>query len=249
MQGISCKHAPGAVVLVTGDLTRYALAMQSIMGLVLPDGSCAPWMSGVLIQRSLNDGIRVLYQKPELQWIWIMGDDHVFEPDIVLRLLEHEKDVIQPFCLGRLPPMDPIVATHTHKRTKYLEEMPTSGLYKRAADETCGDAGLLIRRKVIEAIPDPWYDHRISGSFPADDQAFTGRIKNAGFDIFVDMDTRMGHIGNVVFLPTKTADGKWAMQLTGGGARHICNLAPQQLADNAFQYPVGDDTHETSSAA
>ena len=254
MQGVASAHPPGAVCLITGDLTRYAVSMQSIMGLKVPAGTINPWNMGVLIARSLNDAFSRMmnYTPPEggraLDWVWVMGDDHTFEPDVLLQLLDREVDVVAPLCLNRLPPMDPTIVEHDHEprgRMKYLEDLPTSGLYKlKPTDlangimgETCGDAGLLVRRKVLEAIPYPWYDKRISGAIAAEDQAFVQRIKDAGFDVHIDVDVQIGHIGQVDFKPV-LKNGKWEVRMTGGGLRHICDMRP--MPRNSDDYRIAE---------
>ncbi len=188
----------------------------------------------MLVARSLNGAFQSMMSVPDLQWAWIMGDDHTFAPDVVLRLLDRDVDVVAPFCLNRLPPMDPTIVDHTKERMKYLEELPLGGLYKLGRDETCGDAGLLIRRRVLEAIPAPWYDHRISGAVAAEDQAFILRIKDAGFDVHVDLDVRIGHINPVVFEPVLKGD-HWEISMSGGGMRHIADIRPSPRADDAFR--------------
>src|SRR3990167_8411358 len=220
MQGITSRHPAGAICMISGDLTRYALAMQCLMSLKVPAGSVNAWHTGVLIAKSINAAFQVVIDNPALQWAWIMGDDHTFDPDVLINLLDRDKDVIVPFCLNRLPPMDPTIVYHDKKRMKYLEEIPLTGLYQLTANETCGDAGLLVRRNVLEALESPWYDHRISGAMAAEDQAFVRRVKDAGFDVFVDLDTPLGHIGHVVFTPV-IKDGHWEVRILGGGHRHI----------------------------
>lgn len=228
MQGVPSEHPPGAVCLITGDLTRYAIAMQALMQLKLPGPSVNAWFTGVLIAKSLNLAFQSVMDNPNLQWAWVMGDDHTFDPNILLQLLDRQVDVVAPFCLNRLPPMDPTIVEHNHQpsgRMKYLEDMPTSGLYKLKDDETCGDAGLLVRRSVLEKIGAPWYDHRMSGSIAAEDQAFIGRVKDAGIDVYIDAECPMGHIGLVEYKPV-LKDGKWHVRLMGGGRFHIADLGP-----------------------
>ena len=247
MQGVSSKHPPGVVALITGDLTRYGISMQSIMALQVPPGSLNAWNMGVLIARGLNSAFQTMIDRPEMQWVWVMGDDHTFEPEVVLRLLDREVDIVAPLCLNRLPPMDPTIVEHDHEpigRMKYLEDLPASGLYRlKPSDpangivgETCGDAGLLIRRRVLEAIPAPWYDKRISGAIAAEDQAFVQRVKDAGFDVHIDLDVQIGHIGQVDFRPVNK-NGKWEVRMTGGGMRHICDMAPMPRNSEDFRIP------------
>lgn len=250
MQAVSSKHPPGGVCLITGDLTRYAEAMASLMHLRVPPGTVNVWNRGVLIAKGLNDAFQSTLDavvpavedgKPskdktvKLEWVWVMGDDHTLDPDCLLRLLDREVDVVAPLCLSRLPPMDPTIIEHHHKpigRQKYLEDLPTSGLYKLTDTETCGDAGLLVRRRVLEAIPAPWYDKRRSGGLAADDQEFVRRIKDTGFDVYVDLDVQIGHIGSVEFRPV-CKNGRWEVRMSGGGNRLIADVIhpPRQSGD------------------
>lgn len=237
MQGVPSQHPPGVVALITGDLTRYGVCMQSIMALQVPPRSVNAWNMGVLIARGLNSAFQTMMDLPHAQWVWVMGDDHTFDPDVILRLLDREVDVVAPLCLNRLPPMDPTIVENDHEpkgRMKYLEDLPTSGLYKLRPEETCGDAGLLIRRKVLEALPSPWYDKRISGAIAAEDQAFVQRIKDAGFDVHIDVDVQIGHVGLTEFKPV-LKNGKWEVRMSGGGMRHICDMRPMPRDSETFR--------------
>ncbi len=220
MQGVASEHPPGAVIMITGDHVRYAVSMQSLVHLKVPPGSANIWFQGVLMSKSLNMAFQQIMDNPTLQWGWIMGDDHTYDSDALLHLLDRNVEVVAPLCLNRLPPIDPTIIEHQHEsgaRMKYLEDLPPGGLYKLTATETCGDAGLLIRRSVLERTGPPWYEHRKTGGFSdADDQAFIQKIKGAGIDVHVDLDVRIGHVGNVVYMPVRQGD-KWAVNLSGGG--------------------------------
>lgn len=237
MQGVPSKHPAGAVCLITGDLTRYALAMQACLSLKVPAGSTNLWHCGMLVAKSLNDAFKRAMADPQFEWVWVMGDDHTFDPDTLLRLLDREKDVIAPLCLNRAPPMDPTIIEQHHQpngRMKYLEDLPLAGLYKLGETETCGDAGLLIRRPVLEKIGYPWYDKRQSGSLASDDQAFVLRIKEAGYDVWIDLDVQLGHMSPVVFVPVRK-NGRWEVRMVGGGARHIADLGPMKRSGDQFK--------------
>jgi hypothetical protein len=218
--------------MCTGDIFRYSVSAQCFMSLRTPAGSAVSWQIGTLIGRSLNQAFQNMMDNPALQWIWIMGDDHTYAPDAILRLLEHGKDVIAPVCLNRLPPLDPTIVEHIGPgkgRLKPLEDLPTSGLYKLADNETCGDAGLLIRRNVLEALSpekmgEAWHASRKSGALDAEDQSFIQKIKANGFDVFVDLETTIGHIVNITAEPV-IREGKWEIALSAGN-RPMINIAP-----------------------
>lgn len=243
MQGVKSDHPPGAVAMCTGDIFRYSLSAQAFLGLKCPPGSAVSWQIGMLIGRSLNQSFKTVIDNPKLQWVWIMGDDHTYEPDTLLRLLDQGKDVIAPLCLNRLPPLDPTIIEHREVgkgRLKHLEDLPTSGLYKLAPNETCGDAGLLVRRNVLEALSPErmgveWHETRKSGSLDAEDQSFIKKIKDNGFDVWIDTETTIGHIVNVTAEPF-VKDGHWEIAMTAG-QRPLVNIAPTQGGRQEMHIP------------
>lgn len=229
MQGVKSDHPPGAVVMVSGDITRYAASMQALQSLKAPAGSVLLWNMGVLIARSINNGFADMMKNEALHWAFIMGDDHTYDPDILLRLLDRNLDAVVPLCLNRMPPMDPTIIDDEMKRLRYLDSIPTRGLYRLAPHETCGDAGLLVRRNVLAATGPNWYERIKSGAHNAEDQEFIARIKAAGFQVHVDVDQQLGHIGYVDFKPVLKQDENggehWEVRMIGGANRHIADLA------------------------
>lgn len=220
MQAVSSDHPPGGVCLITGDLTRYGQAMRSCMWVKVPPGSTAPWMMGTLVGHNINVALQAVMDNPAMQWAWLMGDDHTFAPDILLRLLDRDVDCIVPLCLNRKPPFDPTVAGRG--AMKSLRDMPSSGLYELSDGEVCGDAGMLVKRHVLEAIGAPWHDLNKSGSHNAEDREFVSRVKAAGFRVHVDCDNVIGHMAPVEFWPVNK-DGKWEVRLVCS-QQYVCDL-------------------------
>lgn len=226
MQGVKSDHPPGIVAICTGDTFRYSVSAQDFSRLRCPPNSAVSWQVGMLIGRSLNNAFQACMDRPDAQWVWIMGDDHTYDPDILLKLLDRNLDAVAPVCLNRLPPLDPVIVEHDHPgkgRLKYLEDLPTSGLYKLRPEETCGDASLLISRKVLEATGPNWHGRK-SGSLDAEDQSYIQKVKDAGFDVFIDCDLTIGHITPITNRPVVT-NGHWEIQLLSGG-RPMLQMMP-----------------------
>lgn len=227
MRVVETPHPPGAVCMATGEIARYATSLQHYHRLEVPNGSLDAWHAGVLVAENLNQGLEAMMARDTLQWAWIMGDDHSYPADLLLRLLDRGVDVIAPLCLNRYPPMEPSIVSASRGRQRWLEEMPTSGLYKLEPDETCGDAGLLIRRPVLEALARPFYDRPRSGSFKSEDQAFMRKIQDAGFAVWIDCEHTIGHM-EIDSVQPIVKDGRWHIRLMGGH-RHIVDIAPQRV--------------------
>lgn len=225
MQAVSTTHKPGGIAMITGELTRYGQSMQCFGRLRVPPGSAVPWIMGVLVAHNINTAFQVVMDNPALEWAWLMGDDHTFPPDILIKLLDRDVDVIVPLCLNRAPPFDPTIIEFKdgQGRLKHVEELPMEGgLYKLQEGEVCGDAGLLVRRHVLEAIGAPWHKLKKSGGHNAEDREFIERVKAAGFDVYVDLDNPIGHIAPVEYLPVRKESG-WEIRMMCGG-RHVADL-------------------------
>lgn len=223
MQPVKSKHPPGGFVVITGEHLRHVQAMRCVSMTQVPSGTARVWEAGALIAYNINQAIRAVLSRPELQWLWLMGDDHTYEPTLLLDLLDRDVDCVLPLCLNRTPPFAPTIISGG--RLKPLDDLPLGSLYRLGDDELCGDSGLLIRRHVLEAIPEPWYDHRVSGSHNAEDRAFIERVKAAGFAVHVDTDHVIGHQTTLTIAPDRSS-GRWEVALGTGerGSRPFCNL-------------------------
>lgn len=221
MQGVESRHSPGGIAVITGEQLRYVQAMRCIEALKVPPGSTGIWRAGVLVAHNINLAIQAVMDNPKLEWVWLMGDDHTFPPDTLLKLLDRDVDAIVPLCLNRAPPMDPTIVIGK-SGLKRVEDLPAGGLYKLADDETCGDAGLLVRRRVLEATGPVWHELKKSGSHNAEDREFTQKIKDAGFDVWVDLDNPIAHMAAFEIVPVRS-DAGWQIRLMCAG-RHVCDL-------------------------
>lgn len=227
MQGVKSHHPPGGVCMISGELTRFGQSMQAWTRLQVPAGSASPWIMGTLVGNNINSAFRSIMAAPSLEWAWLMGDDHTYEPDILLNLLDRQVDVIVPLCLNRSVPFDPTIIEADKNgnpvRLKHLEDLGTSsGLYRLGPHETCGDAGILVRRHVLEKIGDPWHRLLKSGSHNAEDREFIKRVKDEGFEVHVDLDNVIGHLGVVEYKPVRKETG-WEVRISSG-QRHVCDI-------------------------
>lgn len=212
---VESEFPPGAVCVSTGELTRYAAFNQALSVLQVPSGTVLVWNCGPLIAHNLNNAFAHALERPELQWAWIMGDDHTFVPEIVLRLLARQQDVVVPLCLNRTPPCGFTIIDERNNRHRDFDKVPTSGAFRLEDFEVCGDAGMLLSRRALEKFGPPWYETLISGSFTSEDRYFARKIRNAGFDIRVDAEVVLDHVTPCKITPVATEDG-WLVRFSVG---------------------------------
>jgi hypothetical protein len=192
-------------------MSRFADFSIALLHVLKPPGTKLAWAKGGDVVRNCNRLVKNLHG----DWLWLIGDDHLFDPDIVLRLLACEKDVVVPLCLKRSAPFDPVVYSGQDENGKYeYAELPEHGLHEIYAS---GQAGMLIRRHVLEAIDEPWFDRPEN---EGEDVRFCRKVREAGFKIHCDVDTQLGHIGLMHVWPQHGEDG-WGIELNIGDGQLI----------------------------
>lgn len=205
---VESRHPPGVVGLPCGELARYSLFTAAMLGLHVPAGTTLAMACGYDTSYNSNDCIQMMLRDPAAQWIWLMDDDHRFEPDTLLRLLDHDVDVVVPLYCYRQPPCGPVAykdVTDAFTFTPYSWEdlEGKAGLLPVVA---AGKGGLLVRRRALEAIPAPWFERQ---GVLGEDLHFFAKCHLAGFRPCVDLDTPLRHLTTVDILPRRDAQGRW----------------------------------------
>lgn len=117
--------------------------------------------------------------------VWV-DSDQVWQPEQVLRLVDHDLDVVS----GCIKTLDGDYALHReHKR---LGELP-DGLFEV---DSCGFGFVVIKRQVFERIPYPWFRllPAVDGlGDDSEDVSFCRKVRDAGMKIMADADVCVGH--------------------------------------------------------
>ena len=141
----------GTIGVLCGEQARWSQFMMALIFLQSPPGWKPCIDPGVDIVKQCNNFVRFAL-KTDSEFLFIMGDDHVFHPQILHRLLEADVDVIVPNCLQRSAPFNPVVyGGEQDGRHMVKMDLPERGIHHIHA---AGSAGMLIKRKVLEALPE-----------------------------------------------------------------------------------------------
>lgn len=139
-----------------------------------------------MVEKALASGADYLLQ---------IDSDMVFPPDALLRLIEHQKDIVGATYNKRLPPYE----TLGKMIGPAPNPLPTSGLLEA---ESMPGGFMLIDLKVFRSIPYPWYfelydDVRFSDRCRGEDYSFSAKAREHGFKLWCDLDltVEMAHIG------------------------------------------------------
>lgn len=221
------SQAAGTIGLVCSPLSRFTDFWLSWIALMRPGTSRILIRQGMDVTGNFNG----LVEDMAGDWLWIMGDDHTFRPDILMSLIAHDVDVVVPLVLKKDAPFDPVVYEGDEVGEDglvyhHVARLPESGLHEIYA---AGSAGMLIRKHVLDAIERPVFT--TEKGMQNEDLLFCKKVREAGFKIYCDVDQKMGHIGINAVYPAWQGN-RWGavMDLGGGQVSPVFAFTPDELA-------------------
>jgi hypothetical protein len=218
---------PGLIGVVAQETARYAMFSASLTGTEKPDGSRIRWAMGHSIAQNHNLLVHMLLEQPEWEWLWILGDDHAWKPDLLMQLLAHDKDIVVPLCLMRSPPYHPVIFSGFENEelfTRTRIQLPDLDIHAFGGlipVHSCGGAGMLVKRQVFEEMPEPWFEAAVlNGQTLGEDLYFCDKARDLGFEIYCDLDHTFGHCMNGIVWPARDNVGQftYGFSMTGGFA-------------------------------
>jgi hypothetical protein len=202
---------PGEVGVASHFLGRYREFDGCFNTVWLPPGSVKEYFLGVDPCHHFNEMVRRMRDR-KLEWVWILGDDHVFCQDLWLKLWERDVDIVVPMCLRRTD-FTPILNHDAAGGFICIGDSwplvaAKSGLMEW--EGTTGNAGMLIRKHVFDKIEEPWFQAgKLSPEFSGSDLYFCYQAQKAGFKVWIDLDNPIGHINHMAIWPRRDEEGAW----------------------------------------
>ena len=198
MQIVPSEHPPGIIGITSGDLTRYTEFVASVENVLAPEYSSRQWERGYDVCANRNKIIQKLIATPMMQWVWLLDDDHIWDGDLLMRLLDRGKDVIHPLVSMRYPPFKAVSCVPSGdtwnggSHWRPWREIQKNGV---SLNHVVGTAGLLVRRHVLEKIGFPWFNPgQLDPGFMQEDTFFCKRVYDEGFEIYQDNENHIGHL-------------------------------------------------------
>lgn len=217
------EYKPGLIAVASSFLGRYREFDECLANTLQPEGSRVEWLLGLNIAQHFNRAVKLMLKDPKFQWVWILGDDHTWPPDLLKNLLDRNVSVVLPLCVFRARPYDPILMTSPSvdsKRVGWEWFKGKKGLVDISGMST-GNAGMLIRREVIEKIPPPWFTlGQLDPEIGSPDIYFCKLLKEYNIPLHLDLDNVIGHITHVSAFPSRDQEGEWRVHLSSPVERH-----------------------------
>ncbi len=212
----------GVAGVATGFLGRYREFDVCLNRELFPVGTKTLLSMGCDVGFHFNNLAQQMLDDPTMQWLWILGDDHDFSPDLWLKLYERNVDIVVPLCLRK---NDTAPVINLGKEGGFGPDpnrweclIGKSGLFDLTG-RTVGNAGMLIRRKVFESIPGPWFKQgQLDPRYSSSDIYFSWMVQEHGFKVNLDLDNYIGHIEHVSVWPRRDENGQWFVDYRHAGA-------------------------------
>lgn len=167
--------------------------------------------------------------------ILFIDDDMAFPANALNDLLKHDKDIISGLFLQRNYPHAPVIfgSENQSLNRRYLKP-GERGLIEVDA---CGFGFTLVKTRVFTSLEKPYI--RVGEVYKdrrGEDTGFCIRAKSAGWNIYCDLDTVIGHMGVSTFWPN-SIDGKWFTGVDTGGTE-IFNIPQETSSKPEIKTPL-----------
>lgn len=216
----------------TSGYLRNASFLEGIGGLRRPNGSINAYVHGQSPARNRNEIIRLALQH-DCTHILFVDDDTCPPPDMLEKLIAHDKDMVTGVLLKRDFPHHPILFYSVDEKgncgVQFLHELPGEGLIKIV---NCGLGCVLIKTDVFRTMepfvavkdtidPPQWITiGQVQKDHWADDIDFFNRALKLGFELYVDLSIQVGHMGQIIITP-EFKDGNWLTVYNVGNSTPI----------------------------
>jgi len=124
------------------------------------------------------------FLESDCDYMLFLDSDMVPPADMLIKLIEHDKDIVSALAFRRVPNYEPCI----FKDDKFYLDYP-KGLIEVAG---VGMACTLIKREVFQNVPQPWFPPTEIG----EDLSFCKRATDAGYKIYCDTELICGHVGS-----------------------------------------------------
>lgn len=209
----------GTVIVAAAIQPRYYEFSLSLDALAAPVGTKLHIERSCDITQNFNNGIKKMVG----EWVWLLGDDHSFSPNLLMRLLSHNVDVVVPITPTKVPPWAPCVlhgpgdgSWHPEMPIYRWDELSGDGLFALPYGDFIGQAGMLIKKTVLDQIGYPWFKcGQIDKGRLQEDLNFCMELQRRGVTVWIDQDVVFDHHAPVCITARKF-EGNWVPAIKAG---------------------------------
>ncbi len=209
MQHIQAHQPFGTVIVPSTGAPRYLSFYQALDRLHVPQGTRLLYAISSDLTMGLNQAMEGFIG----EWVFLLGDDHTYHPDLLMRLLGWNLPAVTGLNIGRVSPFKPIVSIPGQRLAEWSEIPTDTALWYPPRGWVPGNAGMLIRRSVIEQMDKPYFmAGQILPHAGCEDLYFVQQVQKVTGGVPVDLGAILGHTNHFAVTPQLTERG-WEIGL------------------------------------
>lgn len=206
------------ICVPTQEMARRADFYDYFNALEKPEGCMMTFAHGQSPARNRNIMINLALENNATHCMFI-DDDMAFRPNLLNRLLSHDKDIISGLYLMRNYPHFPVMFDEAYAdgKCKFSFLNPNrSGVVEVV---NIGLGACLIKTDVFRSMEQPWITlGECEKDHWCDDIAFFNRARKSGYKMFVDLESPCGHMLSATITPMRGPDGNWVTVYNTGAS-------------------------------
>lgn len=153
--------------------------------------------------------------KHDCDYLFMVDDDMLAMPDLFYRLAKHDVDIVAPLAFTRNPPHQAVLFSVVEgydpiTKKEYYINNPVKN-YPREKLVECDAVGfgaVLIKTSVLKGMKKMYF---MGTPGAGEDVHFCVQAKKAGFRVFMDTATKLGHLSHPIVVTEKYSDDYNAM--------------------------------------
>lgn len=167
--------------------------------------------------------------------ILFIDDDMAYAPDSLLKLLEHDKDIVSGLYLSRAYPHQPIVFDLADEDGSVFPMYLMGNEKRLVLIKAAGFGFLLVKTSIFDKMEKPYVRlGELNSEEWCDDIGFFKRVREANIESFCDLEVMVGHMGTMIIWPHRDTNGKWMTSYDTNGTGRL--NTPQINPDVAYAF-------------
>jgi hypothetical protein len=181
---------PTAFVRSLAAVMRYSMFKGIVCDLVIDETKP--------LDDSRNSTVRELMATPNLDYIFFMDSDMIFDKATLVELIKQDKDIITGVFFQKAPPHNPVLRMY-QEQTKRYEPIWTYPEGQIFTVDACGAGCLLVKADVFKKLTKPYFKWDAENKM-SEDIYFCKKAVDAGYKIHVHGGWTCGHSADLHFI-------------------------------------------------
>lgn len=218
----------GVIGISTAETGRYSVFYASLSGLQRPENTITVFARSAVISENRNAITQTAIDN-EAEWVLFLDDDHILRSDTLMRLLDSGKDVISAHYVRRQEPFNSVLLDNPREDLFLWKDVAPADKGIISVD-AAGAGCLLVRKNVLHALKPPyWTLGQVNPASWGDDLDFCRRIRQAGFEVYCDLDSHIGHLMMGCVWPENVEGHGWVAKFASDPGKKPITYFPMPL--------------------